>query len=139
MQSNQRLRRYLNVSRELTWVERRDAKVISRLPLSPSRAGTRMKISDTSTYTGRCWNTHKQTAWEMSSNTCPARHLYVRFINPFKPNFTLSSSSTTSRELLSQFSTCSGWRWYDVLVNQFHENFRSKTLGCREINPFSGM
>ena len=29
-------------------------------------------------------------------------------INPFKPDFTLSSSSTTSRELLSQFSTCSG-------------------------------
>ena len=33
--------------------------------------------------------------------------------NPFKPDFTLSSSSTTSRELLSQFSTCSGWRWFD--------------------------
>ena len=29
-------------------------------------------------------------------------------LNPFKPDFTLSSSSTTSRELLSQFSTCSG-------------------------------
>ena len=29
-------------------------------------------------------------------------------INPFKPDFTLSYSSTTSRELLSQFSTCSG-------------------------------
>ena len=26
----------------------------------------------------------------------------------------LSSSSTTSRELLSQFPTCSGWRWFDV-------------------------
>ena len=25
-----------------------------------------------------------------------------------------SSSSTTSRELLSQFSTCSGWRWLQV-------------------------
>ena len=29
--------------------------------------------------------------------------------------FPLSSSSTTSRELLSQFSTCSGWRWLDVV------------------------
>ena len=29
-------------------------------------------------------------------------------------NLPLSSSSTTSRELLSQFSTCSGWRWFDV-------------------------
>ena len=33
----------------------------------------------------------------------------------------------------------SGWRWFDVgdnchvLVNQFHENFRSKTLGCKKI------
>ena len=26
----------------------------------------------------------------------------------------LSSSSTTSRELLSQFSTCSRWKWFDV-------------------------
>ena len=30
-------------------------------------------------------------------------------------NLQLSSSSTTSRELLSQFSTCSGWRWFDVV------------------------
>ena len=29
-------------------------------------------------------------------------------------NLPLSSSTTTSRELLSQFSTCSGWRWLDV-------------------------
>ena len=58
-------------------------------------------------------------------------------------NLPLSSSSTTSRELLSQFSTCSRWRWFDVvwklkenchaLVNQFHGNFRSKTLCCRKI------
>ena len=30
-------------------------------------------------------------------------------------NLSWSSSSTTSRELLSQFSTCSGWRWFDVV------------------------
>ena len=35
-------------------------------------------------------------------------------LDPFRPDFTLSFSSTTSRELLSQFSTCSGWRWFDV-------------------------
>ena len=64
-------------------------------------------------------------------------------VNPFNPDFTLSSSSTTSRESLPQFSTCSGWRWfkvgekikenYHVLVNQFHGNFNSKTLACRKI------
>ena len=54
-------------------------------------------------------------------------------------NLPLSSSSTTSRELLSQFTTCSEWRWfevgenYHVLVNQFHENFHSKTPSCRKI------
>ena len=51
-------------------------------------------------------------------------------------NLPLSSSSTTSRELLSQFSTCSVWRWfenYHVLVKPFHGNFRSKTLACRKI------
>ena len=50
----------------------------------------------------------------------------------------LSCPSTTSRELLSQFSTRCGWRWlegdekwkkiYIHIIKQFHENFRSKTL-----------
>ena len=59
-------------------------------------------------------------------------------------NLPLSSSSTTSRELLSQFSTCSKRRWLDVgeklkkitmyiLVNQFRGNFHSKTLSFRKI------
>ena len=34
----------------------------------------------------------------------------IAMLNPFKPDFTLSPSSTTSRELLLQFSTCSGRR-----------------------------
>ena len=38
----------------------------------------------------------------------------IQRFNPFKPDFTLSSSSTTSRELLSQFSTWRGWRWFEV-------------------------
>ena len=63
-------------------------------------------------------------------------------------NLLLSSSSTTSRELLPQFSTCSGWKWRcglnikkncHVLANQFHGNFRSKTLGCRKIKYVSGI
>ena len=41
--------------------------------------------------------------------------IILLWVNPFKPDFTLSSSSTTSRELLSQFSTCSGWRWFNVV------------------------
>ena len=38
----------------LAAVERREASVISRLPFRPSRAGTRMKISEISTNTGQC-------------------------------------------------------------------------------------
>ena len=46
-------------------------------------------------------------------------------------NLPLSSSSTTSRELLPHFSSSSGWRWLDVgekvkkiaMVNQFHGIF----------------
>ena len=55
----------------------------------------------------------------------------------------LPSSSTTSRELLSQCSTLvdeDDLMWfkkikeiYHVLVSQFHEKFRSKSPGCREI------
>ena len=65
------------------------------------------------------------------------------FFNPFEPEFRIVISSTTSRELLPQFSTYSGWRWlkvgeknkenYYVLVNQFHGNFHSKTFSCRKI------
>ena len=35
--------------------------------------------------------------------------------NPFEPEFTIVISSTTSRELLPQFSTSSEWRWLDVV------------------------
>ena len=35
----------------------------------------------------------------------------------------LSSSSTTSRELLSQFSTCSEWKWLEV-----GEKFKKMTM-----------
>ena len=54
----------------------------------------------------------------------------------------LSSSSTTSRELLSQFSTCSGWRWFDVgvelkkitmyLRNYFIEIYLLKPLAVKK-------
>ena len=39
---------------ESTWVESLDAKVISRLPLRPSKAGTRIKSSLTVSKTGQC-------------------------------------------------------------------------------------
>ena len=35
------------------------------------------------------------------------------------PNLPLSSSSTTSRGLLSQFPTCSEWRWFEVLYGKW--------------------
>ena len=58
--------------------------------------------------------------------------------NPSSLNLSLSSSSTTSRDLLPQFPTCSecGLKKkenYHVLVNQFLGNFRSKTPSCRKI------
>ena len=47
-------------------------------------------------------------------NLLVVRASHVMCINPFEPEFTIVISSTTSRELLSQFSTCSGGRWFDV-------------------------
>ena len=38
---------------------------------------------------------------------------FIDPINPFEPEFTIVISSTTSRELLPQFLTCSGWRWFE--------------------------
>ena len=46
---------------------------------------------------------------KLIANICKYRCLTLSGLN-----FPLSSSSTTSRELLSQFLTCSGWRWFDV-------------------------
>ena len=63
-------------------------------------------------------------------------------------NLQWSSSSTTSRELLSQFSSCSGWRWFwvggkikennHVSVNQLYGSFK-KTLVVEKLSQFSGM
>ena len=55
----------------------------------------------------------------------------------------LLSWPTTSRELLLQFSTCSGWRWLEgggnwkcilLLLQPFHEDVLSKTPGCRKLS-----
>ena len=43
----------------LTAVERREARVISRLPFRPSRAGTRMNISLMLLYTSQCWQSER--------------------------------------------------------------------------------
>lgn len=45
----------------LTAVDSLEASVISRLPLSPSRAGTRMNTSETSVNTVQCCNNHNTT------------------------------------------------------------------------------
>ena len=52
----------------------------------------------------------------------------------------LSSSSTTSRELLSQFSTCSGWRWLDggEKVKKI-AMYWWKPLVVAKLSMFSGM
>ena len=55
-------------------------------------------------------------------------------------NLPWSFSSTTSRELLSQFSNYSGWKWPEVgdkWKKQFHEHFRSKTTRFPEIKSVS--
>ena len=41
--------------------------------------------------------------------------------NPLSLESPLKSSSPTSRKLLSQFSSCRGWRWFEV-SNNFKEN-----------------
>ena len=60
-------------------------------------------------------------------------------------NLPLSSSSTTSRELLSQFSTCSGWRWLEVggkwenvslLFDSSMKIVVLKTIGFKKIRLF---
>ena len=58
-------------------------------------------------------------------------------LNPFKPDFTLSSSFTTSRESLSQFSTCSEWRGFDVgeKVKKIAMYLQTSFMGKFILNP----
>ena len=46
----------------------------------------------------------------------------------------MSSSSTTSRELLSQFSTCSGWRWFEV--GETIEDLSLEAVLTYELSPY---
>lgn len=72
------VKRFLDLSLSLTCVDRRAARVISKLPLRPRRAGTRMKSWLTSTKTGQCWTmsstmpapTMPRPATEKGSSTC---------------------------------------------------------------------
>ena len=41
-------------------------------------------------------------------------HTASSTLDPLGLNLLLLSSSTTSKEFLSQFSTCSGWRWLEM-------------------------
>jgi len=41
---------------KLAWVERREARHVSKFPLSPSNGGTRMSKEETSSKTGQSWN-----------------------------------------------------------------------------------
>ena len=64
-------------------------------------------------------------------------------------NLPLSSSSATSRELLSQFSSCSGWGWFRIggkikencllLLNQFYGIVITKPLVVGKLSLFLGM
>ena len=71
----------------------------------------------------RRWYSIKPTLFECVMHEAPwgliniTRSLHGPVFNSLtlsSLNLPLSSSSTTSRELLSQFSTCSGWRWLVV-------------------------
>ena len=71
----------------------------------------------------------------------PAKHI----LTLSSLNLPLSSSSITSRELLSQFPTCSGWRWLEVgeklrklpcIVKSFMDVFFPKPLSFSKIKSF---
>lgn len=72
----------------LTAVESRAARVISRFPLRPTRAGTRMKTSVITLNTSQCWNTHshgKLDFKQLQSNVVHTenkitKHPYVKVI-----------------------------------------------------------
>ena len=51
---------------------------------------------------------------DANHNIPPHQHIWIAAeLTHSSLNLPLSSSSTTSRELLSQFSTCSEWRWLE--------------------------
>ena len=86
-----------------------------------------------------------QNSFVRFMHICPSLIIF----DPFKSDFTLSSSSTISRELLSQFSTINvdgdNLMWVKTLrklpgkiAMQFHGNIHFKTIGCWEIKSVFG-
>ena len=80
-----------------------------------------------------------------SSDRFTMRTTWYRLLTLSSLSLPLSSSSTISRELLSQISTCSGWRWLEVgvkrekillLLTQFNEVFGCQTPKCRKLKSF---
>ena len=118
------------------------------------------KNTDTKRYTGKHLERLKLNFIKVSP-TLLSRQVFTRLVRDWNtlvsehcltlssPNLPLSSSSTTSRELLSQFSTCSGWRWFDVVWklkkiamywwNSFMEIFILEPSVVRKLTLFSGM
>ena len=59
----------------------------------------------------------KHYSWGADSGACHTQKniaSYFTFINPIKPEFTNVIFIDYSLELLSQFPTCSQWRWLEV-------------------------
>ena len=54
-------------------------------------------------------------------------------------NLPLPSSSSTSRELMSQFQTCSGWRWIEVGDKRKMSLLLKQCPRCRKLGYFSEM
>ena len=126
--------------------------VVTRLPVLQVRPRVDHYTTTTVTTTRRFVTTHgllkvnQGPAWNTrnshlaSTDPDPCKSIQVREqAGPFtlsSLSLPLPSSSTTSRESLSQLSTCCGWRWYlkwwgseenwYVFVKQFHGNLHSK-------------
>ena len=75
----------------ITWVESRDAKVISRFPFRPKSAGTRINISLIVSKTSQCWTMSKT----MPAPTIPSPAIIkgkkicteIEIQDSFGPNF----------------------------------------------------
>ena len=87
--------------------------------------------------------------WSLVGLSGNTGNMYINLLTLSAPNLPLSFSSSISHELLPQFLTCSGWRWFEVgrkvkkiahvSVNSFMKIFILKPMVVGQLSVFSGM
>jgi len=133
---------------KLAWVERREARHVSKFPLSPSNGGTRMSKEETSLKTGQFWNPKisnlLKNLWIVSSSIKTNFFVYficclflwlIYWLLTYFPEESGSTSEhlllTKQRKILCRHVNI--WKSVQIWTPQAHAGILAQRYACREI------